>query len=73
MFYGAQKNRHIDTGLLGTHNVCFGWEIRFFFFWYALLTKDMNTVLIWALSFISFEYRSNFKIILFENVALCTI
>ena len=24
---GAQKNRHIETVLLSTHNICFGWEI----------------------------------------------
>ena len=27
-FLGAQKNRLIETVLLSTHNVCFGWEIR---------------------------------------------
>ena len=25
---GAQKNRFIETVLLSTHNICFGWEIR---------------------------------------------
>ena len=25
---GAQKNRLIETVLLSTHNICFGWEIR---------------------------------------------
>ena len=24
----AQKNRLIETVLLSTHNICFGWEIR---------------------------------------------
>ena len=38
---GAQKNRLIETVLLSTHNICFGWEIRKLFFWYALLTKGL--------------------------------
>ena len=25
---GAQKNRLIETVLLSTHNICFGWEIK---------------------------------------------
>ena len=25
---GAQKNRLIETVLLSTHNICFGWEAR---------------------------------------------
>ena len=25
---GAQNNRLIETVLLSTHNICFGWEIR---------------------------------------------
>ena len=30
---GAQKNRLIETVLLSTHNVCFGWEeLRKLFF-----------------------------------------
>ena len=36
---GAQKNRLIETVLLSTHNICFGWEIRKLNFCYALLTK----------------------------------
>ena len=35
---GAQKNRLIETVLLSTHNICFGWEIGNLVFWYALLT-----------------------------------
>ena len=38
---GAQKNRVIETVLLSTHNICFGWEIRKLFSWYALLTKGL--------------------------------
>ena len=26
--FGAQKNRLIETVLLSTHNICFGWEIK---------------------------------------------
>ena len=29
---GARKNHWIETVLLSTHNLCFGWEIRNFFF-----------------------------------------
>ena len=29
---GAQKNRLIETVLLSTNNICFGLEIRIFFF-----------------------------------------
>ena len=36
---GAQKNHLIETVLLNTHNICFGWEIRKLFFRYAPLTK----------------------------------
>ena len=25
---GAQKNRLIETVLLSTHNICFGWKIK---------------------------------------------
>ena len=35
---GAQKNRLIETVLLSTHNICFGWEIRKLNFRYTLLT-----------------------------------
>ena len=42
---GAQKNRLVETVLLSTHNICFGWEIRKIFFCYALLTKGMFTTL----------------------------
>ena len=31
-FLGAQKNSFIETILLGTHNICFDWEIRKLFF-----------------------------------------
>ena len=30
--FGAQKNRLIETVLLRTHNICFGWELRKWFF-----------------------------------------
>ena len=32
MFLGAQKNGLIETVLLSTHNIYFGWEIRKLFF-----------------------------------------
>ena len=38
---GAQKNRLIETVLLSTHNIYFGWEIRKLNFHYTLLTKGM--------------------------------
>ena len=37
---GSQKNRLLETVLLSTHNICFGWEARNIYFWYELLTKD---------------------------------
>ena len=41
----AQKNRLIETILLSTHNICFGWKIRkVFFFGYTLLTKGLTYV-----------------------------
>ena len=39
---GAQKNRLIETVLLSTRNICFGWEIRKLLFCYALLTKVLT-------------------------------
>ena len=44
---GAQKNRLIETVLLSTHNICFGWEIRKLNFRYTLLTKVMRKPIIW--------------------------
>ena len=38
IFWGAQKNRLIETVYLSTHNICFGWNIRKLLFCYALLT-----------------------------------
>ena len=32
----AQKNRLIETVLLSTNNISFGWEIRKLFFFYVL-------------------------------------
>ena len=40
MFFGAQKNRLIETVLLSTHNICFGREIKKIFFNYAVLFGD---------------------------------
>ena len=35
---GTQKSRLIETVLLSTHNICFGWEIRKKVFCYTLLS-----------------------------------
>ena len=35
---GAQKNRLMETVLLNTHNICFGWETTESFFIYTLLS-----------------------------------
>ena len=35
---GAQKNRLMETVLLSTHNICFGWETTKPFFIYTLLS-----------------------------------
>ena len=40
---GAQKTRLIDTVLLSTHDIYFGWEIRKLNFWYTLLTKVLTS------------------------------
>ena len=39
---GAQMNRLIETVLLSTHNICFGWEIR----------KFINALLFWGMFFL---------------------
>ena len=36
------KNRLIETVLLSTHNICFGWEIRKLNFRHDLLTKVLQ-------------------------------
>ena len=38
---GAPENRLIETVLLSTHNICFGWEIRRKKFCYSPLTKGL--------------------------------
>ena len=38
VFWGAQKKRLIETVLLSTRNICFGWEIGKIVFQYALLS-----------------------------------
>ena len=50
---GAQKNRLIETVLLSTHNICFGWEIRKLIFWYDLL-KAWNS---WAIPHLKIEIQ----------------
>ena len=56
IFLGAQKNCLIETVLLSTHNICFGWEIRKLFFWYALLTKGLDKAI-----FIREQIQCNLK------------
>ena len=41
---GAQKDRLIETVLLSTHNICFGWEIEKIIFSYVLLSGDLLNV-----------------------------
>ena len=41
---GAQKNRLIETVLLSTHNICFGWEIKKKDFQYVLLSEGLIIV-----------------------------
>ena len=38
---GAHNNRLIETVLLGTHNICFGFEIKKIVFHYALLSVGL--------------------------------
>ena len=42
MCLGAQKNHLIETFLLSTHNICFGWEIRKIIFQYTLLSGGLE-------------------------------
>ena len=53
---GAQKNRLIETVLLSTHNICFGWEIKLVFR-YALLTKVLQTQKTFVLTRLSSNER----------------
>ena len=57
---GAQKNRLIETVLLCTHNVCFGWEIRKLFFllkaWNLLNDFSISPGNIWTPLW---EYHAN--------------
>ena len=41
---GVQKNRLIETVLLSTHNICFGWEMSKLLFCYALLAKGLISI-----------------------------
>ena len=41
---GVQKNRLIETVLLSTLNICFGWEIRKNIFKYILLAGGLAQV-----------------------------
>ena len=45
MFFSVQKNLLIVVVLLSTLNLCFGWEIKKLFFYYALFTKGMHLYL----------------------------
>ena len=42
MFLVLKRFRLIETVLLSTHNICFGWKIRKLFFCYTLLTKVLD-------------------------------
>ena len=62
---GAQKNRLIETLLLGTHNICFGWEIRKLNFRYALLTKvleDWSDLINVRLIRVCSQHKGNFVV-----------
>ena len=41
MFLDAQKNRLIETVLLSTHNMCYGWEMRKIIFEYTLVSGGL--------------------------------
>ena len=38
---GTKKNRLIETVLLSTHNICFGWEIRKLICNYSYLSEGL--------------------------------
>ena len=46
---GAKKNRLIETVLLSTHNICFGWEIRKIIFKYTLFSWGLMVPYLWIL------------------------
>ena len=47
---GAQKNRLIETVLLSTHNICFGWEIRKIIFSYLHISGSLDTFSAYVIS-----------------------
>ena len=44
---GALKNRLVETVVLSTHNICFGWGIRKIIFSYALLSGGLDCFSWW--------------------------
>ena len=56
--WDGSKNRLIETVLLSTHNICFGWKIRKLFFCYALSTKVQGPELQCLLKAISHTHRN---------------
>ena len=48
---GAEKNRLIETVLLSTHNICFGWELKKIIFQYALLSGGLYYLLLYEIMF----------------------
>ena len=52
---GAQKNRLIETVLLSTHNICFGFDIRKIDFRYALFTKVLEYVILFRSTALSYD------------------
>ena len=55
---GAQKNRILETVLLSTHNICFGWETTESFFIYILLST-CTVVLFNYICFSTWDFGTN--------------
>ena len=56
MCLGAQKNHLIETVLLSTSNICFGWEIRKWIFYFSFSSEGLSVpslILHWQCKFCS--------------------
>ena len=48
--FWCSKEPLSEMVLLSTHNICFGWELRFFFFDHPLLSGGLGVVLVYTQS-----------------------
>ena len=71
MFLSAQKNRFIETVLLSTHNICFGWKIRFFLVTHPYRTYQSIWSALFKLASPVFSRSMTNKPVNFMNILLC--